>query len=240
MTIAVVIPFRDRGIDPLRRQNLTHVKEFWRGLDLGPVIVSSDGRIGNDQFNRSAAYNLGIKTVKADVYVFAESDMCLPEVQIHRGINMADQGLGLVVPFTEYHYLGPKTSEMVRAGVISHNDAGAQYVMHGGRSIGAINIVSMATIRRIRWWDEKFEGNWYDDDAMKIAFEVCAGPTRWVPGPAHHLYHLPGHRGDHLTKADKQATLANKQRLRLYELALREPDQLKRVRMVRDLTEGIR
>lgn len=88
-----------------------------------------------------------------------------------------------------------------------------------------------ATLDLIGQWDEGFEGNWYDDDAMKIAFELCAGPTRWIDGPAHHLYHLPGWKGDHLTAADRAATAANKARLRLYQRA-EQPAQ------IRELTSG--
>ncbi len=80
--------------------------------------------------------------------------------------------------------------------------------MDDSQSIGAINIVSRATLNKVGGWDECFEGNWYDDVAMKIAFEKVGGITRWVDGPAFHLYHLPGHTGDHLTDADRAATAA--------------------------------
>jgi hypothetical protein len=51
---------------------------------------------------------------------------------------------------------------------------------------------------------------------MNRAFEVAAGPTRCVNGPAYHLYHLPGWKGDHLTDEDRAATERNKARWQLY------------------------
>lgn len=236
MTTAVVIPFRDRGIDPLRPKNLSVVENFWRSLDIGPVIVASDGRRGKAQFNRSAAYNLGVKAARRanpNLYIFAESDMLLPPTQVQEGIRTALHSPGLVVPFTQYRYLGSETSCLVRDGAFPE-DYPPQYTMNDGRSIGAIGIVTVDTLKLISQWDEMFEGSWYDDDAMKIAFEACAGPTRWVQGPAHHLYHLPGYRGPHLTTEDRAATARNRKRLGLYRKAAHDPD------LIRELTRGMR
>jgi hypothetical protein len=63
---------------------------------------------------------------------------------------------------------------------------------------------------------------------MHIAFDICAGPTRWIDGPSWHLYHLPGHEGTHLTPEDKAATARNKQRWQLYTQAT-TPDQIRRL-----------
>ena len=72
---------------------------------------------------------------------------------------------------------------------------------------------------------------WYDDVAMKIAFEVCAGSTRWVDGSAWHLWHKPGLGGSHRTAEDKAATARNKERLELYRQAT-TPER------IRELTAG--
>lgn len=228
MTVAVIIPWRDRGIDPLRPKNLAVVESFWRSMDLGPVIVASDGRTGKAQFNRSAAYNLGVKALRSTrvgVYIFAESDMLVPPAQVSDGILAALHSPGLVVPFTQYRYLGPSTSALVRDGALPE-DYPAQYTMDNGRSIGALNIISVDTLRCIGQWDEVFEGNWFDDTSMERAFSICAGPTRWIEGPAHHLYHLPGFRGKHLTAQDRAATSRNKVRWNLYQKAS-TPDEMR-------------
>ena len=69
--VTVVIPYRDRGIDPLRPANLRCVIEHWDGCDVS-VCLSDDGRVGDAQFNRSQAYNRGAWFVDADVVVFAD------------------------------------------------------------------------------------------------------------------------------------------------------------------------
>lgn len=230
LSVGVCIPFRDRGIDPLRTANLARAASQWSDFDI--TVVTNDGRNGDEQFNRSAAYNAGVKLLTGvDVYVFAESDMLVDIGQVYTAAAMSVSGPGLVVPFTEYRYLTPRDSIAVRDKGADYTKCRPAWSMGDGRSIGAINVMSAMTMNLVGQWDETFEGNWYDDDAMARAFEVTCGPTRFVKGPAYHLHHLPGHRGDHLTDEDKAATRRNQDRLALYRWAT-TPDR------VRELTRG--
>lgn len=229
--VAVVIPFRDRGCDPLRGANLKRVLRHWDGF--AEICVVGDGRYGSAQFNRSAAYNRGAALTTADVIVYTESDMLIDHQQINDAVALATVSAGLVIPFVEYHYLNSSDSADVRDTMLDAATCGAQFVRNSGTAIGAINVVSRETLDAVGQWDEAFEGNWYDDTAMQIAFEMCAGPTRWVPGPAYHLYHLPGWTGDHLTAEDKAATESNKARLALYQGAVNADE-------IRALTMGVR
>src|SRR4051812_38875605 len=115
---AIVIPFRDRGRDPLRQQNLDTALEYWKRWWTAPIIsVVDDGGHGDEQFNRSRAYNRAVADLpNTDVFVFAESDMIVDPTQILDAINAAHESPGLVVPFTQYRYLTPKASRAVRAG----------------------------------------------------------------------------------------------------------------------------
>ena len=228
-SVAVVIPFRDRGIDPRRAANLKRVVGQWQAYNVAPMIVS-DRREGSAQFNRSAAYNTAARHLDAQVLIFAESDMLISPSQITIATAMAVESPGLVVPFTEYRYLSAKDSVKVRGGDIPERFT-PESIMKDGASIGAINVLSRQTLDAIGCWDESFEGAWYDDVAMKIAFEVCAGLTRWVDGPASHLWHKPGLGGSPLTAEDKAATARNKERLELYRQAT-TPER------IRELTAG--
>lgn len=229
MKIGIIIPFRDRGTDGYRKANLDRVADMWSDYGLMPMIVS-DGRQGKSQFNRSSAYNSGYRESTADVLVFTESDMLIDIQQVYDGCKEALAKPGLVVPFTEYRYMSREDSVFVRGGA-HPDDFTPESVMPNGRSIGAVNIISRETMESIGQFDEKFEGSWYDDNAVQRAFEVCAGPTRWINGPAWHLYHLPGWTGDHLSPEDKAATRRNKMRYRSYVLA-KTPER------IRELTAG--
>jgi len=230
--VALIIPFRDRGNDPLRQENLKAVERHWWLYPFLERVVVGDGRTGDAQFNRSAAYNAGMRPMTtADVFVFSESDMLIHYDQIDEAVKLALKAPGLVVPFDEYCYLRPGDSTYVRGGTRNPEECVPEWVMAKGRAVGAINVVSRETMKLVGQWDEKFQGSWYDDRAMKIAFETCAGPTRIVPGSAYHLYHQPGWSGDHLTDEDKAATRANKMRYRSYCLA-KTPEK------IRELTAG--
>jgi hypothetical protein len=108
MTVAVIIPFRDRGTDPLRAANLTRVLEWWSGF--GRRDHHRQRRTqGDAQFNRHAAYNKAAAQTDADILAFVESDMLIDFTQMDEAIDMAATP-GLVVPFTERHELGAEDS----------------------------------------------------------------------------------------------------------------------------------
>lgn len=230
MNIAVIIPFRDRGIDPRRHANLEVVQAWWFAHGLEAQIVD-DGLSGSQQFNRHKAYNLAVsRNPTVDMFVFTEADMLVPPSQVVSAVELAQERPGLVVPFMQYRYLSDSTTEIIRE---VYNDRGVpwsarwwvkspsdpqsifgltpEYVMDNGRSIGAINVVSRETLDLTGGFTEATSGNWYDDNIIEEAFAFLTGQTtRYVTGPAVHLYHLPGHKGDHLTDADRRATEHNK------------------------------
>ena len=230
MSVAVIIPWRAReGGDPIRLHNLDRVVEHWQGYGC-ETIVSSDGRTGDAQFNRSAAYNRatmrGLETATtAEMLIFAEADLIVGYHQIDRALRLAEDP-GMVVPFSWFMALSEADSVRVRAYEADPTDCDAAPVKGHRGSIGAINVMSRRTLDLVGGYDEKFEGAWYDDDAMKIAFDVAAGPTRWVEGSAFHLYHRSGGTGQHLTPADRAATAANRRRLSEYRRA-RTPERIR-------------
>ena len=224
-----IIPFRLReGGDPLRLQNLEASKRWVESLNLGPVRVVDDGRSGDAQFNRSAAYNRGWQSSDADVFVFYESDLLVPREQVVEGARLASENIGLVVPFSRFMSLEPDDSVKVRAGAIHPSEAKSEQVRGEKKSIGAVNIVSRETLNLIGQFDPSFEGAWFDDDSMEIAFRVCCGPTRFIDGPGWHMYHLPGANSDHLSDEDRAATGRNRQRWLKYRRA-RTPEQIRRL-----------
>jgi hypothetical protein len=230
--IAVIIPWRDRGFDPLRSANLARVLKQWELYDV-PTLVVDDDRRGEAGFNRSAAYNRGIHMADAEVFVLSEADMLISMSQIGDAVNLAVSSPALVMPFTHYHALTEEESVLVRDGEANPvnlvgdrlgNERTAR--VHGG----AINVISRETYDMVGRFDENFVGAWYDDDSMKRAFEICCGPTRFVGGPAYHLYHLSGGEGRHLRPGDREATAHNKARYGRY-LRASTPEQIRELTM---------
>lgn len=232
MKVEVIIPFRLReGADMRRAANLEVVQAWWYAHGFDPKIVS-DGLEGDAQFNRHRAYNRAVSDNPADVYVFTEADMLIHPDQIYKACFDALKSPGLVVPFTQYRYLSDGRTNVLRDlyyesggpdmdlaawwGLPADHPASVfqwepESTMDNGRSIGAVNVVSRNTLDLTGGFTEATSGNWYDDNIIEEAFAFLTGhTTRWVPGPAVHLYHLPGHKGAHLTVRDKQATEHNR------------------------------
>jgi hypothetical protein len=258
MKVSVVIPFRDRGIDLRRAANLEVVQAWWYAHGFEPQIVE-DGHEGEVQFNRHRAYNRAVSgNPGADVFVFTEADMLIHPDQVHTAIERALVKPGLVVPFTQYRYLSDAKSRFIRDSFHDmssedlaewwsrppHNETGIftmepEHIMDDGDSIGAVNVVSRATLDITGGFTEATSGNWYDDNIIEEGFAFLTGQrTRWVPGPAVHLYHLPGHKGEHLTVEDRRATQRNKMLLTQMRLDIRRNDRLavKTLMATRDLT----
>lgn len=228
MRAVVVIPFRDRGIDPRRTANLDVVTAWWWSMGF-EMKVRDDGLEGDAQFNRHRAYNRAVtELTDYDMFIFSEADMLIPPIQVVQAIMLARTDDGLVVPFTQYRYLSDETTSTLRDVYYDSPERTAQSwsadprdqasvfqvpaesIREDGRSVGAVNVISRETIEKVGGFSELTSGNWYDDRVTEEGYAFLSGPTRFVRGPAVHLYHLPGWSGDHLTKADTDATATNK------------------------------
>lgn len=236
--VVFCVPWRDKG-DTARADNLDIVHTHLRDLNLGDIIIESDGRTGNAPFNRSAAYNRAAAHA-ADVYVFTEADLLVPRTQLQQAIHQATTTPGLVVPFSEYRYLSARQTCRVRAGTVTAWTADPERVMANRRSVGACNVVSRHTLTEVGQWDETFDGWGYDDRAMDRAFAVTSGqPTRFIDGPAVHLWHVPGWEADgrfaggtpDLPPHERDATRRNADRYQRYK-------QARTAAQIRALTQG--
>jgi len=232
LTFDIVIGHRDRGRDPNRVANLDSALAWWRDAGIEPIVVD-DGRTGDAHWCRHAAYNRGAEQSSANVLVYSEADMLLPIEQILEGVALAETAPGLVVPFARFMEMTESDSTLVRSRQLHPKDAQSRQVRGDCKSIGAVNIVSRETLATIGQFDPLFEGHAYDDDATELAFRICAGPTRFVPGEAWHQWHIPGafFATPESTEADRAATARNKARYQKY-LRATTPEQ------IRELTAG--
>jgi hypothetical protein len=237
MTAAIIVGFRDRGVDPLRQANLERVLTHYGGHF--PVLVIGDGRSGDAQFNRHAAYNRGAAQTDADVLVYIEADILIDPAQIRHGIDFAAHRAGQIIPFSFQHKLSEVDSRLVRGYLKDPADCVPELTHHTAETFwnhGCATIINRTTLEMVGGWDEKFEGHGHDDTAMLIAFDRVTGyPPACIDGPAYHLYHLDFDptltRGAHITAADVDAQQRNLDRLNLYRRTT-NPHQ------IRQLTAG--
>lgn len=198
----VFIPFRFHGMgDPRRAANLDVVQAWWYGHGFEPVIIS-DGGLGDEPFNKHRAYNLVVDTNPGiEVFIFAEPDTLVHPDQIRKAVRYAERTKGLVIPFTEYRYLSDKVTGLIRdtyydmgtadlaewwALPASHFnsifDMRADEVREN--TVGAVRVVSRATLVKAGGFTEASDY----DHAIEKAFACVTNKTRYVYGPAIHLF----------------------------------------------------
>lgn len=154
--VAIVIPYRDRGVDSLRKNNLDHVLNYWAKFGC-PVVVAGDGREGDAQFNRSAAYNRGSAATDADILAYIESDTLIPYKQVDAAIEHAATRPGLVIPFTHQKKLTAEDSVLVRGGLKEAADCvPAPHPYGETTNYGCANVLSRRTLEAVGQWDEVF------------------------------------------------------------------------------------
>jgi hypothetical protein len=196
----MVIPWRPGG-DEHRVANFEFLREAYSGAGI-EVIVADDGREPGEPFNRSAAYNRGMAQTDADVIVWCEADCLIPVWQLEAGAQVAAEGLGLVLPYTDRVELTQAATARLRAlpGAFSLTAEDIEAHYPDGRSIGQCGITSRATMAAIGGaWDEGFSGWGWDDNAMFHIFGMLAGPPAWVacddgPSVGLHMWHPPAYR----------------------------------------------
>ena len=228
------------GADMRRAANLEVVQAWWYTHGMEAAIVDDglegDAQFNRHRaYNRAVA-----KFPETDVFVFSEADMLIHPDQIRAACEEAHKRLGLVVPFTQYRYWSDETTARLRdvyadssteelavyfdkpmyfdeiTGTAKHRGDSifkveAESTKEDGTSIGAVNVVSKQTLLLTGGFTEATSGNWYDDNIIEEGFaHITGNKTRFIDGPAVHLYHLPGWTGEHLSKADRDATRRNK------------------------------
>jgi hypothetical protein len=224
--IAVVIPWRDGGCQ-YRRANAAYVIDYYRALDIGPVIATDDGK-RDGPFNRSAAYNLGYAQVPAgiDAVLWNEADTLIPRAHVTAAALLATSAPGLVIPFTERHELDQPTTARILTEGLDPFTQPAALVMPDRTSIGQAGVTSRATMDLIGGrWDEHYSSWGFDDNGMHHVFWHCAAPARWIDGPGMHLWHP--HATTTATAEQTYATKANADRWERMR-HITDPDELRR------------
>jgi hypothetical protein len=235
--VPVFIPFRLRvGSDTRRLRNLRQVMRWWSANGMLPILVS-DGGQGDEPFNRHRAYNTAVEeNPDLDVFVFSEADTLIHRDQILKAVDMALAMDGLVVPYTKHLYTSDRTAGFICRATESmedyevdewfrlpSNDVRSVFdlrferIMESGESVGAVNVVSRNTLNTTGGYTEMTSGNWYESTITEAAFAALTRKTRFVTGPAVHLYHL--------SSDDSEAAASNKKILATVRRMIRQGDR---------------
>lgn len=186
MNAVVLVPWRSGGCEH-REAAWRHVRRMW--ADRGLLVMPADD--AGDPFSRSCSINLAHDMVAAsldpDVYLIADADVIVSERQAIDAIDQAAADPGLVVAFDRYCYLTELGTTMALDGERRQWWKHLQFVLN--LTVSSCVAVSRETWDTVGGFDPRFRAWGSEDVAFEVACATLAGPTRWVHGDAHHLYH---------------------------------------------------
>lgn len=186
MNAAVIVPWRSGGC-PHREAAWKHVRRMW--ADRGLVVLPADD--DGTPFSRACSLNLAhdslARTVHPDVYVIADADFLVSEAQAQDAIDQAAEAPGMVVAFDRYCYLTELGTELALDGERRRWWKHLQFVLHN--TVSSCVAVSAETWDTVGGFDPRWRAWGAEDVQFEAACHALAGPTRWIHGDGHHLWH---------------------------------------------------
>jgi hypothetical protein len=157
--------------------------------DRGLLVFPADD--GGDPFSRACSINLAHDLVAAgvnpDVYLIADADVIVPEHQAIDAIDQAAAEPGLVVAFDRYCYLTEYGTRLALDGERRRWWKHLQFTLDN--TVSSCVAVSRETWDTVGGFDSRYRAWGSEDVQFEVTCATLAGPTRWVRGQAHHLWH---------------------------------------------------
>jgi len=200
-TFSVIITYKHNF---QRWENLKKVINWWKcfsGVEIIVVEQDKHSKIAhlvsgykhifqksNRPFNKSLAYNLGLKNASTEAIVFTDSDLVMDPNKFIEALNSLKE-YDMVNPYTSVVDLTPDESYMDMANIIKINRPGRGETDHQKVPLcGGMNIFRKEAIFAIGGWSESFIGWGGEDDFQEIKVKHF---LKWfsLEGKSFHLYH---------------------------------------------------
>lgn len=187
-----------------RLQNLRRVLDWVNGFSNVEVILVEQDKHSkishlnlkckhiftrsNLPFNKSHAFNVGLKYAKSDIIVFGDSDLimnpnsfieALKHIELHEMVN----------PYNSVIDLDPNESTLSLEQIVNINRAGrGETDIQKVPLCGGICIFRKAAVQKIAGWSEDFIGWGGEDDFQSIKVKSFLTWTE-LQNKCYHLYH---------------------------------------------------
>jgi hypothetical protein len=160
-----------------------HSKISHLNLKAKHVFVKS-----NMPYNRSWAFNVGLKYVNSDIVVCGDSDLIMRPEDLIEGLKAVSQ-FDVVNPYHSVIDLTPQESQIPLEQIMTINRPGRGELDHQKTNIcGGICIFRKDALYKIAGWNENFIGWGGEDDYQAIKVENFLTWTT-INHRCYHLYH---------------------------------------------------
>jgi Glycosyltransferase like family 2 len=190
VSVAVVIPWSNRGIVPAERSRalgfvLAYYNECFPGF---PLRIATDDGL---PFSRARAVNRAVDSLGDDVdtIVINDADALVPSEQLSEAIEDAQTLAGFVQPFTIYRKLSQEDTEDLQRWQKALAYPHYRYEFEQEVTFNqSVCVVSYAHWMETGGYDERYVGWGYEDLDLEKRMLV---PLRRIEGPLVHLWHPP-------------------------------------------------
>lgn len=191
-----------------RLQNLRRVLDWINGFSGVEVIVVEQDKHSkisnlslkckhiftrsNLPFNKSHAFNVGLKYSKGDIVVFGDSDLIMTPDDFIKGLQLMNT-YEMVNPYNSVIDLTPEESGLPIENIVKINRPGrGETDIQKVPLCGGICIFRKSAIMKIAGWNEDFIGWGGEDDFESIKVKHFLNWTE-LNSKCYHLYHAKEH-----------------------------------------------
>lgn len=202
MTISVLIPWRETGVD--RRMAFDWITLRCEALLPAAQICVADS--GHEPFNRGASVNRAAREARGDVLVIVDADTFFHREQIRAAVQLVQDDTW-VLPYDVYVNLDNATTTRLLSSSptvqVDPADVGAEFWLRD--SVSGLIVLTRSGFGRMGGFDEHFRGWGYEDRAFECAANTLLGPCQRLPGHCYHLAHEATERFDQPEISHNQA-----------------------------------
>lgn len=171
------------GVDVILVEQDSHSKIDHINLDARHVFIKNDGH-----YNRSWAFNIGLKLSKSSVIVFSDSDLIMDPEEFITSLKEIEN-YDMISPYKSVLDLQPNESHLSLAQLKTINRPGRGETDNQAINIcGGISIFRKDSIQRIGGWCEDFAGWGGEDDYLTILVKKAL-KYKEMGYRCYHLYH---------------------------------------------------
>lgn len=149
--------------------------------------IHQNNPYANDSYNRSSAFNYGVRHAKGSILLLHDNDMLLPEMYCSDIKRLIHAGYEVVNPKRFVFYLSKEDTDSVLASFDNLRSCCPDYVVQNLEAGGSVAITKRAYMQ-IGGMDESFIGWGGEDNEF---WSRCSQVKKWIWGyaPIIHLWH---------------------------------------------------
>lgn len=194
MSISVLIPWRDTGVD--RRMAFDWTTLRCEALLPAAQICVADS--GHEPFNRGASVNCAATQARGDALVILDADTFFHQEQIIEAVQSLHGHDVWILPYEVYINLDVATTGQLLSSsptvTVDPMAVGAEFRLTD--SVSGLIVLTRSGFEQVGGFDERFRGWGFEDRAFECAANTLLAPCLRLPGYCYHLAHEVTERFD--------------------------------------------